>query len=422
VAGNDTSYVSTWPKKDTNFFENIVIGCETCHGPGSLHPGNAFLQDKKIINPGKLTDNDRQLEVCGQCHFRGFSNQGTFEYPWDENTNASYQPTLVLANYITNKPGVWPDNVTARQHHQQYQEFLTSAHYTNPFVKINCFTCHNPHKPAGDHQIVDSLQVDTDKFKVMNDDNTLCLACHATHEPFAAVTKEMIKDPVANKAAIGAVVTQHTHHPYDPENSALSRCSSCHMAKTAITAKAYDIHTHTFDVVPPEKTILYKNVTTPTVGMLNACAASCHRNATGNASLGVGTDATLTSWNEPTDIALADTLMYYYGPTGIWWQRTITSVAERGDVLVPKAYTLLQNYPNPFNPTTTIHFALKAKGKVSLKVYNMLGAEVATLVDKNLEAGTYSVIYDASDLSTGVYFYRLSVNGFVSTKKLVLMK
>jgi hypothetical protein len=78
--------------------------------------------------------------------------------------------------------------------------------------------------------------------KTKNDDNTLCLACHAGYGPFAGLTRAMIQDPVANKDTIAAVVTRHTHHSYDPENKnntgGASRCSKCHMAKTAITAKA----------------------------------------------------------------------------------------------------------------------------------------------------------------------------------------
>jgi hypothetical protein len=93
---------------------------------------------------------------------------------------------------------------------------------------------------------------------------------------------------------------------------------------------------------------------------------------------------------------------------------------------VPAAFELDQNYPNPFNPSTRIQFSLAKAGQVTLKVYNLIGNEVATLVNGYQEAGVYNVTFDPSKetlaLSTGVYFYRLEAGSFVSTKKLVLVK
>lgn len=85
-------------------------------------------------------------------------------------------------------------------------------------------------------------------------------------------------------------------------------------------------------------------------------------------------------------------------------------------------YKLSQNYPNPFNPTTSINYQLKEKGFVSLKIFDMLGTEVASLVNENQEAGNYSVTFNASNLPSGIYIYRLTANDFTSTKKLMLIK
>ncbi len=86
------------------------------------------------------------------------------------------------------------------------------------------------------------------------------------------------------------------------------------------------------------------------------------------------------------------------------------------------SYELYQNFPNPFNPSTTIKYALLKNGEVSLKVYNILGKEVSTLVNRYQNAGVYSVTFDASALSSGVYFYTLEANGITMTKKLTLLK
>lgn len=85
-------------------------------------------------------------------------------------------------------------------------------------------------------------------------------------------------------------------------------------------------------------------------------------------------------------------------------------------------YQLNQNYPNPFNPTTTISFTIPASSNVSLKVFNILGKEVATLVNEIKSAGNYSINFDASGLSSGVYFYQLTTDNYTTTKKFTLMK
>jgi hypothetical protein len=85
-------------------------------------------------------------------------------------------------------------------------------------------------------------------------------------------------------------------------------------------------------------------------------------------------------------------------------------------------YSLGQNYPNPFNPTTTINYSITSKGNVSLKVYDMLGKEVAVIVNEVKEAGNYSVTFNASELPSGIYFYNLTSGNFIQSKKLILLK
>ena len=89
---------------------------------------------------------------------------------------------------------------------------------------------------------------------------------------------------------------------------------------------------------------------------------------------------------------------------------------------LPVDYNLSQNYPNPFNPTTKINFAIPKQGLVTLKIYDILGREVANLINEVKAAGFYSVDFNASELSSGVYFYRVDVNGYNDIKKMVLMK
>ena len=89
---------------------------------------------------------------------------------------------------------------------------------------------------------------------------------------------------------------------------------------------------------------------------------------------------------------------------------------------IPSYYTLSQNYPNPFNPTTTIEFALPRSGLIKLEIYNILGEKVSTLVSKHLMAGNYKYEWDAKDLASGLYFYRMESSDFVESRKMLLIR
>jgi hypothetical protein len=90
--------------------------------------------------------------------------------------------------------------------------------------------------------------------------------------------------------------------------------------------------------------------------------------------------------------------------------------------IMPSGFSLLQNYPNPFNPRTVINYQLPVSSDVILKVYDVLGNEVATLVKETKVPGNYSAVFDASSLASGIYFYSLRTNSFVQTRKMILMK
>ena len=92
------------------------------------------------------------------------------------------------------------------------------------------------------------------------------------------------------------------------------------------------------------------------------------------------------------------------------------------DVQVPEEFALSQNYPNPFNPITTIAYTLPEAAKDRVEVYNLLGQLIETLVDAEKEADFHSIQWNASDMASGVYFYRLNAGGFSATKRMVLMK
>ncbi len=100
----------------------------------------------------------------------------------------------------------------------------------------------------------------------------------------------------------------------------------------------------------------------------------------------------------------------------------ITGLIETGDMSFPELYYLMQNYPNPFNPSTSIEFTLLKPEFVELKVYNILGKEVTTIVSNKLNQGNHTYQFDASRFSSGVYYYRIEAGEFQDVKKMVLIK
>jgi len=141
-------------------------------------------------------------------------------------------------------------------------------------------------------------------------------------------------------------------------------------------------------------------------------------------------DPNINSLGEAFDLTTLPFGIYY------WYMKTVinlwadpslklkyditTSVEE--DNVIPTEFVLFQNYPNPFNPSTKIKFVIPKSSFVNLKVYNVLGIEAATLVNQERPAGNYEVEFNATDLPSGVYFYRLQAGDFIETKKMILLR
>ncbi len=100
----------------------------------------------------------------------------------------------------------------------------------------------------------------------------------------------------------------------------------------------------------------------------------------------------------------------------------IVDVKEIANNQVPTSYELLQNYPNPFNPSTKIEYSIPEESFVQLKVYNLIGQEVATLVNQHQKAGTYRADFDAEGMQSGIYIARLTSNSFTRSVKMTLLK
>ena len=109
------------------------------------------------------------------------------------------------------------------------------------------------------------------------------------------------------------------------------------------------------------------------------------------------------------------TARYYHFATDI-------VIVSNDDEIIVNNFNLEQNYPNPFNPSTTINYSLAERSAVTLKVYDVLGNEVTTLVNTTQEAGKHNVTFDAAKLASGLYIYTLNTGNFTSSKKMMLLK
>lgn len=161
-----------------------------------------------------------------------------------------------------------------------------------------------------------------------------------------------------------------------------------------------------------------------TPSIYSVAMGSVQRLSNGNTLIGWGSASTTLTEVTPNgtiayELSLPSGQMSYRAFRDEWG--TISGEHSSPDI-TPSKYILYQNYPNPFNPFTKIKYQLAKNSNVTLKIYDLLGKEVATLVNESLKAGIYETEFNASNLSSGIYYYRLITGDFSDTKKMILIK
>ncbi len=196
----------------------------------------------------------------------------------------------------------------------------------------------------------------------------------------------------------------------------------------SITISSSVLHAVWFDLRDGNNEIYYKRSTDGGINWGADTRLTNDAASSGSSSITISSSVVHVVW---TDSRNGNTEIYYKrDPTG-----NPTSVITLDDI-VPGEYKLFQNYPNPFNPSTRIRFSVRGSrfegdgsgfkvhgsSVVTLKVYDMLGREVRTLVNENLQPRSYEATFDADGLASGVYFYRLTAGGFTESKRMVLLR
>jgi hypothetical protein len=351
-------------------------------------------------------------ENCIACHA-----------PTSVTLNGGISEAQALANFFTTTNGL----ITAS----------TSPTDTVHFTNVSCTTCHNPHDPS----TISYFNSSTKSYDVMSSSDILCGQCHGNlrfpdtdHLTYNLNTGTEGQN-VSNISPMGGI-----------------KCIDCHMYNTGVDgSNSIMLKGHTWSVFVKEPD-----------GSTNASCTNCHSTMNAAASQTLiskwqsdfqsldsvanvkVTAAAAHALSSQDSVYLAEAqfnMAYAESDEGggvhnhLYSTALLNDAVSKADMILtginsdnikPLTFNLLQNYPNPFNPATKINFTIPQSGYVTLKVYDMLGKEIAVLTNGYKTAGNYSVDFNeylsVKGLSSGIYIYQLKEGNFIQTRKMVLLK
>ncbi len=442
------------------------IQCESCHGPGSAHIDNS--SDRKGDSRMVVSI---EADACAACH----DDDHYHVYPsqWEVSNHASLNRPYTRASCAPCHNG------------QGFIDYVDGGKVgidedLEANSNITCAACHDPHDATNEYQLR-TVEVTLPNGDVITEggNGKLCMNCHNSRRILpdrilermdVGDTPEPHHGPQAEMLTTMNVETYGLDLPTSPHLQATDdACIDCHMYEHGSHGEHEDDGTlntsgmHSFAMVNQQGVdnvnscspchaafgddfgdkVYYLNGSADhdgdgnveglqheVEGLLATLHDALPKNLDGDIEI---QDSTI-SFNEAAAIynyflVEEDRSLGIHNPAftvtllqaSIDVATGVNSVDTRG--FSPIEYSLSQNYPNPFNPTTQIDYTIKKAGKVEVKVYDVLGREVATLVNKEMTPGKYTADFDASNLASGIYVYRIQAGSeFASVKKMVLLK
>ncbi|KXK55647.1 MAG: T9SS type A sorting domain-containing protein [Chlorobi bacterium] len=405
--------------------QNVVVGCESCHGPGSEHvasPSKNNIFTFSVL-PKTKEGTDRKLDLCNYCHTRGPSKPGrVHRYPFDEANNEPFVPggDRPLSDFLFPRPTVWDDGKTSYAHHQHGDDYSHSKQYASHLFVDGCSDCHLSHynKPGLPFQLKE------DYYSL--EDGVGCMKCHGIPKAQGGKSEFPADNLGRDTVLEGKTVNAHTFH-----SQGVSQCVNCHFTATATISfdGKYNFTDHSFRVLSPEQTIWYYR-RGATIGQINSCAASCHRNGRGERNRKPGdplapdfgiVDLNPVFYKEKSDSLLADTLFKR-------WKQWGWSVQHPGSGVEGTNIAVTGVSPNPMasGSTLSIQYNVQSRSSVRVQILDMLGRNIRYVSNGMAEPGNYTAVWDANDnygkrVSSGAYMVRITTPaGTISEKVIVL--
>ena len=461
VVQDDSLSPNYRPTDLANWNRTKNVGCEACHGNlGKYDPTAAdtlttdYTKHFAFSTTNKL---DYSAELCGLCH--NGSHHGFYE-EWAVSGHA--KSLLAAGGMVTKNATCVKCHVAQNASAYVSGTFFTGVDKGKPYYDkilvdsnspdiqpITCVACHDPHTAVNGVQqlrlpitgqvvVCDKChnsEIETDTVDVNTTPH------HNTSEALSGSKKFGYRYPASELAAAGRdTVYQSSAHTF----AATERCIDCHLNADDKDQFGNAAHGHTFlpkvqacakchadyytavDTSNHAEEFDYRRTQTVTDSLITVL--------TNKLALSTSADSSTMAFKEANYNLAACTQEGSHGihntklvqkllgdAIALYTPSGTTDIKLESSAL-PSSYTLSQNYPNPFNPSTEIKFSLPEASNVKLTIYDAIGKEVAVLVNDYLSTGSYRYTWNAANLASGIYFYRIEAKNFNMVKKMVLLK